>query len=361
MSKKVKNTKVENVEMSEATAPVETEKATKAKGKVAIKDNGFKVKHTLNLNPAHIELVDKFRGRSKPVGGDELVSMAESFRVQGQQQAIQVREKEGEPGKFECVFGNTRKQAADLCVSGYETGKKVVPANPNFLIRAEVVECSDEEAFARNVVENAARVATSPIDDAINQKRLRDEYGMSDVAIAALYGFKSSASCSNLKKLLELDEDCQRMIHDGSMTQQAGLLLAKVDEDLRSRVYFAAVDSGQKEGEGISGAMMAKAIKQINEEVKKEKATQTADKPAGEAASGENTTAPEVSGTRSENNEKSISLTLKGFKDIVQGIASDTAAPAKVAECMGIILDTLAGQTSPEGFANWFLANVKQD
>jgi ParB-like chromosome segregation protein Spo0J len=44
-------------------------------------------------------------------------------------------------------------------------------------LKAKVVIVNDEEAFRRDVVENRERAETSPVDDAHNQRRLREDFG----------------------------------------------------------------------------------------------------------------------------------------------------------------------------------------
>ena len=57
------------------------------------------------------------------------------------------------------------------------------PDNP-MKLKCVVVTVNDEEAFRRNIVENKQRAETTPIDDAFNQRRLREEFGWTDARIA---------------------------------------------------------------------------------------------------------------------------------------------------------------------------------
>lgn len=367
------NTAPENVNVD--TATVETPatetpaKGSKSKGKAAPKLSDFKVIRTVEVSPLQVELVKKFRGRAKLATEEVITDLADSMRTKGQQQAIQVREKASEPGKFEAVFGNTRELAALAILNGYTTdsGKKEVAPNPAFKIRCEVVECDDETARIANIIENAHRQAVSPIGNALNQVMLRDEMGMSDVTIAKLYNYSSSASVSRLKKLLELEDEYQNSVEDGTLSQAAAFLLADVPEgEPRKTVWLACVDKCKGE-DSIGSTPMVEAIKAWRKADKEAKATQTADKPAGE--SGTVATAPEgqpgtvegtVPGWPSGNEPtKTYALTLKQFKDLVTAIASDSQCPAKVAEGMSVILSTLSGETADRDFAQWFVTNLK--
>lgn len=353
-------------------------KGNKAQGVTKQRDNGFAVLSTQLIDPAFVELVPELMGRSAPVSEGQVIDLAESIRAQGQQQAVQVRANPAKPGYFSCVFGNTRTRAAQLLKSGYAVDeKKRVEGNPDFKLRVEVVECDDETAFTRNVAENALRVQCSPIDNAKNQARMRDEFGMSDVAIAKVYGFASSASVTRLKKLLSLPADVQTAVHGGDCTQAAANLLADftgqkihgadVEPADVTAVYLKAVDLAGA-GEPVNADSMVKAIKAL----RAERAPAPEPKPEGETGTapegttGEPGTAPEgETGTTGETpaaptgDGTAHALTIRAFKDLCKEIKADEKCPGNVQNAMQLILNTLAGEVEPAGFAQWFAANLK--
>jgi ParB-like chromosome segregation protein Spo0J len=235
----------------------------------------FKILQTVEVAPAKLH-TGKFLGRSAPHDEATLVERADSIRRNGQQQPIQARAIPG-TDEYDVVFGNARTGAGILIVNGYKNGEgKDVKPDPDFKLRVEVVDVDDETAFLCNVVENSQRTQCSPIDNALNQEELRTKYGMSDVMIAKHYGYASSASVSRLKKLLTLEDEYRKNVHDGILTQAAAFLFCDVPEgEPREKVWLKAVDKAGKD-EDIGSTEMAAAIKEWRKEEKEAKATAAA-------------------------------------------------------------------------------------
>lgn len=353
----------------------------KAAPRRAAPANQFTIVNTLNLDPSRVEILPDMSGRSQPIPESELAELAESMRRQGQLQPIQVREKEDAPGYYTAVFGISRKRAADMVRNGYTLGEKAVEADPSFLIRCDVVAIDDETAFVRNVTENAARKQCTPIDNARNQQRLRDEFGMSDAAITRLYGYSSQASVSRLKKLLLLPDDIQQSIHRGECTQAAGFLLADLltgkepasIEDVTA-VYLAAVDASKGE-ESVAADAVVSAIK-ARRKAKSKPATEGdggtdmpaadgaegdggADTPAADGAGDTGGTDTPAADSGSSTDEVVFPLTLKQFKDRLREMGADPKCPENVERASVFLLDTLDGKVTKEQFGAWFAANIK--
>lgn len=320
---------------------------------------GFSVLNTINIKPSKLVFTDKFRGRHKPVNEDDTVALADSIRATGQQQPIQVRMVEG-TDTAEVVFGNTRGAAGLLIQNGYMSGKKEVKPNPDFTLRAEVVDCTDDEAFARNVTENAVRNATSAIDNAKNQQTLRETYGLSDVKIADLYGYTGSAMCTRYKKLLNLPEFIQDAIHTGNMTASAGFLLGEAKDIADANAWeevWAKVKSDNDAGEpGIGSSQIVAAMKEWRKEQKEKNAPTTTpeggEQPTGEGGTGEQPTGEQTTG------EPVYALTLKKYKDILEATAGDERCPPVCKEYCLATLEVLAGKREFKDYAkqlmNWF-------
>lgn len=371
--------------MSETETPATAGKGNKnkaAQGATKQRDNGFRVLSTVNVKPERLTFSEKLVGRTRPVSEAETIQLAESMRTRGQQQPIQVRENPTRPGYYAVVFGNTRGRAGLLLTTGYAVSEtKRVEGNPEFTLRAEIVDCDDETAFVHNVVENAARVQCSAIDNAKNQARLREEFGMSDVAIAKLYGFASSASVSRLKKLLQLPEEIQESVHTGDCTQTAAFLLADfigqkihgadVEGTDVTTVYLYAVDASGK-GEPVTAEGMVSAIKRIRSErapAKEPKPEAPAGEPGAESVPVPEGTegtegaegATDEPGTKptAEGAETVVPMTLKQFKDMLKEIKAAEACPVNVGNALQLILNTLAGDVEAAGFAQFFARNLK--
>lgn len=367
-SRKNKNTDAASVQGSPETQTQTgaTNMATETKAtKVKATAGDFKVLSTVEVSPAQCVLTEEFRGRSKPVDDSVIVDRADSIRRNGQLQPVQaIRNADG---THTIIFGNTRALAGLKILNGYTNaeGKEVRP-DPNFKLRVEVVEADAETAFLRNVVENAQRTQTSPIDNAINQQKLRDAYGMSDAMITKHYGYSSQASVSRLKKLLTLEPEYQDSVHNGTLTQAAAFLFADVPAgESRQKVWLKAVDKSKGE-ESVGTTEMVTAIKEWRKEEKeaKEAANGTTGETGGttgeapaNGTTGETGAAEAPAGPGRPASGKT-SLTLKQFKDTVSEIAADPACPAVVEQAMGMMLSFISGETEPAGFAQWFAKNL---
>lgn len=327
----------------------------------------FKVLETRNEAPANVDFDPNIQGRYRPVGDQVITELADSMRVIGQQQPIQIRK--GTDGRWKCVFGNSRLRAAKKLADGYESkganGQPVtVSPDPSFTLRCEVVDCDDETAFLANIVENAQRTACSPMDNARNHQRLRDEFQMSDATITKRYGYAHQASVNRLKKLLTLEEQYQNAVDDNTMTQAAAFLLADVPPEQRARVWLAAVDANGKSEEGIGGSTMSKAIKTVTAALKEEAAAQQPQTPAIPGAEGTPATPGEPGAATPGTDQPAQpaapdmpnpALNLKSFKDVCTGIAKSPVCPHKVSEAMGVILSCISGEMSPQEFTTYFV------
>ncbi len=101
-------------------------------------------------------------------------------------------------------------------------------------LRAKVVIVNDEEAFRKNVVKNRERAECSPVDDAHNQRRLREVFGWTDARIAEFYHVSPAHVCT-LKKLLALPSDVPGLVHGRTLSVQAATGLATCPPPSRSK------------------------------------------------------------------------------------------------------------------------------
>lgn len=354
---------------NKASAPVaaKADKASKA-------FTPMKVLETVQVNPSELVMREqKLRGRSKDISQEELYSLADSLVKQGQQQPIQVRK--NKEGKLETLFGNTRTLAGRMIQQGFKftvNGKEVEhPPVPDFTLRAEVVECDDDDAFLRTAIENAQRFQTSSIDDAINHETLRNDYGMSDAAITRLYGYGHQASVTQLKKLLALPQDLQDRIHRGDMTKQAGFMLvdwcrkkgfinpdtSKLDQTVCDEV-MKEVKGGEDIG-NVGSTEIANCIKAYEKSQSAPVATPEGGT-TGETGGDTGTTTGETGGTTGETGTPATSfpVTLKEFKDTLGEFAGVENVPAKVAEYATVTLSYLKGETDKAAYYEWILAHL---
>lgn len=207
------------------------------------------------VDPNQIIVREEWRGRFMPPSEQDIIRMAVSLLDNGQRQPVECRR--DNENRLILTAGFTRTAAVRLIRDGFTdtTGQKRV--DPGFMLAAIVRDANDETAFIRNVIENAHRSDTSPIDDAHNHDALRTKYGKTDAEIAALYQYSDHAKVSRYRKLLLHPKSIQRMIHDGVMPVQAALDLLDLPEAERDNAIAAAVNAQGK----VNGSAIRKQVR----------------------------------------------------------------------------------------------------
>lgn len=206
------------------------------------------------VDPFAIQVLDDLRGRRRPPGDGEIVAMATSLLDHTQLQPVNARRIEG--NRLLLTAGFTRTAAARLIRTGFTDANGMVRKDEKFRIQVRVVDCNEQAAFVGNVIENCRRNATSPVDDAHNQQRMRDRYGMGDKEIAELYGDGGVARVSRLKGLLRLSDAQQKLVHDGAMSVDAALATLDLPEEDRATAFDEAAA-----GSRVTGARVRRQVR----------------------------------------------------------------------------------------------------
>lgn len=195
------------------------------------------------VDPNQIIVKEELRGRHTPPTEQEILNMAVSISTHGQRQPVECRRTAD--SKLLLTLGFTRTAAVRLIRAGFDyvdpndgTTKHV--HDPEMKLKVVLSDANDQTAFINNIVENAHRNNTSPIDDAFNQKKLRESYGLSDAEITTLYQYTDLTKVGRLRKLLGLSNPIQLLIHRGDMSVQAGLDLLDLPEDKQQEAVAAA-------------------------------------------------------------------------------------------------------------------------
>ena len=194
-----------------------------------------------SILPENIVVNEADNGRAVPHSPEEIEALAHSILTYGQQQPVVVRRVEDK--KVALVSGYGRYKAVKHINS-------VLRPDSPVKLQCKVVDCNPEEAFVRNLVENIERAATTPVDDAHNQRRLREEFGWPEQRIAEFYK-RSVAYISQLRKTLQLSQPIQQAVAAGKMAVSAAIDLAELPEAARQEAVADAtnrttgkVDSG---------------------------------------------------------------------------------------------------------------------
>lgn len=157
---------------------------------------------------------------------EALESLAESIRAQGVVQPIVVRPK-GEG--FEIVAGERRWRAARMA------GLKRIPA----IVR----EIPDQAALAVALIENIQRADLNPLEEAAALQRLQKEYRLTHQQCAEAVG-RSRAAVSNMLRLLDLNEDVQRLLREGKLEMGHARALLALEGAEQSRFAQRVVNLG---------------------------------------------------------------------------------------------------------------------
>ena len=129
-----------------------------------------------------------------------LGELARSVKAQGLVQPVVVRQRPD--GGYELIAGERRLGAAGLA------GLDAVPA----LVR----DATDEQALALALVENIQREDLKPLEEAEALRRLREEFGLTQQAVAEAVG-KSREAVANLLRLLNLAPAVRRLLEEGAL------------------------------------------------------------------------------------------------------------------------------------------------
>ena len=153
--------------------------------------------------PASIALSEIHHSRYQPrrhFDDAALAELSRSISAHGLMQPVVLRSRP--QGGYELVAGERRLRAAGLA------GLDAVPA--------VVREVSDEQAAAMALIENLQREDLRPLEEAEALRRLRDEFGLTQQAVADAVG-KSREAVANLLRLLNLDPAVRELLDEGAL------------------------------------------------------------------------------------------------------------------------------------------------
>ncbi len=171
---------------------------------------------------------------------EALQELADSITAQGLIQPILLRKR---GGGYELIAGERRWRAAQLA------GLKSIPA---------IVRDMDDNAVAAvTLIENIQREDLNPLEEARALYRLKNEFSMTDMAVAEAVG-RSRAAVSNLIRLLDLDERVSDMLATGKieMGHARALLTLPADDQhaIAMKVYAEGLSVRATEALARNGA-----------------------------------------------------------------------------------------------------------
>lgn len=134
---------------------------------------------------------------------EALDELAASIARQGVLQPLLVRPHPAKPGYYQIIAGERRWRAAQ------QAHLHGVPV----LIR----QLSDADAMAAALVENLQRADLNPVEEAMGYRRLIEEFGMTQEALAETIG-KSRAHIGNSLRILSLPDTVLALVRDGRLS-----------------------------------------------------------------------------------------------------------------------------------------------
>lgn len=184
---------------------------------------------TAGMRPDSTLPIDQIRPNKgqprKSFKAEELAELTDSIKQNGILQPILVR-KVG--SAYEIVAGERRYQAAQAA------GLTEVPV----VIR----EISDEDVFKLALIENLQRSDLTPLEEARGYRQLIKEKGLTQEELAKALS-KSRSAITNTLRLLDLPEEVQELVDDGSLSAgHARAILAVPSEEARIRLAKRVVD-----------------------------------------------------------------------------------------------------------------------
>lgn len=214
-----------------------------AKKKTAAPKENEVQRQNLFLVPTDlIDIDDTLNGRWKPIDQDKIEHLARSMAEVGQLEPVTLRKVKG-TDRYKVVFGYTRVKAIKW---GNENGL----FEPPLKVKAVTTIGNDENSFKANIIENLERNDTTPMDDAINHQRLREQYGWTDKQIAELYKC-TQQKVSQYKGLLELPTKEQEKVHTGLLSVNAALLIVKSgmeEKEIPELIKSCTLENGRVDG-----------------------------------------------------------------------------------------------------------------
>lgn len=300
------------------------------------------------VNPFEIEVREDLRGRIEAPLPEDIIDRAVSLLTHGQLQPVVCRRKPD--NRLLLTAGFTRTAAARLIRDGFKDHDGKECKDENFMIQVKVSDANDKEAFLQNVVENAERNETSPIDDAHNQRKMREQHGMNDSEIKDLYRYKDPNKTGRLRKLLMLPDNVQKLIHRGKMTVQAGLDFLDLPADKQKD----ALEQAMKEDGSVEGSK----IRDIVRDHHLSDAVPPGSGPNMTSANGKGPNTASANGTPANGvangtPARSIPRSMKDVRKFFEGKRESTVDPGQK-EYIDKLLNWLSGKITDKQFDNAF-------
>lgn len=154
---------------------------------------------------------------------ESLKELAQSIKQHGLTQPVVVVYDAG-LDKYELVVGERRFRASQL--AGFKDIDAIVHAR-----------LDDKQMCALALIENIQREDLNPIETALGYKSLMQKFNISQTELGEYCG-KSKAAVSNSLRLLTLEEEIQKAIEEGALSEGHGRALLMVSDSKKREILF---------------------------------------------------------------------------------------------------------------------------
>lgn len=161
---------------------------------------------------------------------DSLRDLAQSIKQHGLTQPVVVVYDAG-LDKYELVVGERRFRASEI--AGFKEIDCIVHS-----------KLDEKQLCALALIENIQREDLNPIETALGYKNLMQKFLVSQVELAEYCG-KSKAAVSNSLRLLNLSQEIQNALQDGTITEGHGRALLMVGDEGKRAVLFKKIISSK--------------------------------------------------------------------------------------------------------------------
>ena len=159
-----------------------------------------------------------------------LKDLAQSIKQHGLTQPVVVVYDAG-LDKYELVVGERRFRASEM--AGFKEIDCIVHS-----------KLDDKQLCALALIENIQREDLNPIETALGYKNLMQKFLVSQVELAEYCG-KSKAAVSNSLRLLNLSQEIQNALQDGTISEGHGRALLMVGDEGKRAVLFKKIISSK--------------------------------------------------------------------------------------------------------------------
>jgi len=162
----------------------------------------------------------------KTFNEESLKELAQSIKQHGLTQPVVVVY-DGGLDKYELVVGERRFRATEL--AGFKDIEAIVHS-----------KLDEKQLCALALIENIQREDLNPIETALGYKSLIQKFHISQNEVGEYCG-KSKAAVSNALRLLSLEDNIQKAIAEGSLTEGHGRALLMVGDSKKRELLFKKV------------------------------------------------------------------------------------------------------------------------